>query len=417
MARAAQDDGSGRGGGRGLGRAGIALALALFAALAQPLPASAHRASDSFLSLVERPGPAPGFDGRWAIALRDLAPVLGLDADDDARLTWGEVAARLPAIEAYAFARLSLATGDRPCAIRAAPALVERLGGLAHLVLPFRADCPRPAAPAGAEPPSLNLGYRLFFDVDRQHRGLVQVSGGGRVATTVMSPERPAWVLAATGAAGASDADRGQAASRAADLAAYVVDGVRHILFGFDHLLFLVTLLLPAVLRPDGSGWRPVARPRAAAVAVAKLVTAFTLAHSLTLALATFGWLTLPPRVVEPLIALSIVFTALNNVVPMVRRGLWLMAFAFGLVHGIGFADALRHLGLPPAELIWPLVGFNLGVELGQLALVALVLPPMLMLRRQRLYQPLALRSGSLAIAAVASLWLVERATGIVLLV
>ena len=143
---------------------------------------------------------------------------------------------------------------------------------------------------------------------------------------------------------------------------------------------------------------------------VLKVVTAFTLAHSVTLTLATLGIVALPSRLIESLIAASVVLAALNNVVPLVQRRLWLVAFAFGLVHGLGFATVLAELGLPRHALAVSLVAFNLGVELGQLAIVALLLPLIFALRETSLYPRLLLRAGSSAIAALGGLWLLERA-------
>ena len=191
-------------------------------------------------------------------------------------------------------------------------------------------------------------------------------------------------------------------------------EGVWHIWIGFDHILFLLALLLPAVLvwreRDRGwQGWQPVPRLRPAAVEVAKVVTAFTLAHSITLSLATLGWVSLPSRVVESTIAASVVLAALNNVWPLFQGRRWAVAFVFGLLHGFGFATVLGELGLPAGSLAKALVGFNLGVELGQLAIVAVFLPAAFLMRATLFYRRVALQAGSVAIALVASLWLIDR--------
>jgi hypothetical protein len=145
-------------------------------------------------------------------------------------------------------------------------------------------------------------------------------------------------------------------------------------------------------------------------------VTAFTVAHSITLSLAALGVIDLPTRLVESVIAASIVVAALNNLRPLVTRRLWLVAFGFGLVHGFGFASVLADLGLPRDALVLALVGFNIGVELGQLAIVVLFLPLAFALRRTRFYRSWVMVGGSLVIALLALVWLVERAGGIKLL-
>ena len=180
----------------------------------------------------------------------------------------------------------------------------------------------------------------------------------------------------------------------------YFVLGVEHILEGWDHLLFVIALVL-LVRR----GW-----------AVAKAVTAFTLAHSLTLAGVTLGLVGLPQRPVEALVALSIVLLAWELVRDRnswTKRWPWLVAFAFGLIHGFGFAGALAEIGLPEGEVPAALLAFNLGVEAGQLAVVALVLLLVELVRRvsQPALAP-AIRVASYAIGITGSYWLVDRLAG-----
>jgi hypothetical protein len=191
---------------------------------------------------------------------------------------------------------------------------------------------------------------------------------------------------------------------------------VRHIALGFDHLLFLLSLLLPAVLRRAGARWEPEPALRPALADVLSVVSAFTLAHSLTLSLAALGVLRLPSRGVESAIAASVVLAAANNLRPLVGGRRWLAAFAFGLVHGLGFASVLADLGLPRGALVVSLLAFNLGVELGQLAFVALLLPVAWWLRAWPAYPSVVLAGGSAAIALLASLWLAERSLGLALL-
>jgi len=199
----------------------------------------------------------------------------------------------------------------------------------------------------------------------------------------------------------------------------YVGQGVWHIWIGFDHILFLVALLLPAVLWRQGGArghWVPAPAFRAAFWDVLKIVTAFTLAHSITLTLATLGWVSPPSRPVESLIAASVALAAANNLWPVMGGKRWLVAFVFGLVHGFGFAGALAELGLPQGALALALFGFNVGVELGQLAIVVLFLPLAYSLRRTRFYRQAVLVGGSVLIAALALVWFVERAFDIKLL-
>jgi hypothetical protein len=174
-----------------------------------------------------------------------------------------------------------------------------------------------------------------------------------------------------------------------------------------------VTLLLSAVLIRTGHEWRPVEGFSAAFWSTAKVVTAFTLAHSVTLSVAAFGLIELPSRLVESVIALSIVVAAINNLFPVVTRKLWVAAFVFGLMHGFGFATVLNEFGLPPDRKLTALLAFNVGVEFGQLAIVVAVLPILFFARRSLAYTRVVMPVGSVLIALVATLWLVERATGI----
>ncbi len=199
----------------------------------------------------------------------------------------------------------------------------------------------------------------------------------------------------------------------------FVREGVHHILIGYDHILFLLSLLLPAVwirsaVTDPRTGvtrtrWLPSNNLKLALTNVLKVVTAFTVAHSITLALSVLNIVNPPSRWVESIIAASVVLAALNNIWPVISEARWKLTFVFGLVHGFGFASALKDAGLAKGALVGPLVGFNVGVEIGQLCIVAVVLPIAWSLRGTRTYRG-AFAAGSLAIAGVAGLWLVQRA-------
>jgi len=195
-------------------------------------------------------------------------------------------------------------------------------------------------------------------------------------------------------------------------LAAFASEGIWHILKGYDHVLFLLTLLFPAVVRYGAHGWEPRSSLRDAALEVLQVVTAFTLAHSLTLSLAVLGLVHLPARWVESAIALTVLLGALNNLWPLIVRRRWAVAFTFGLVHGLGFASVLADLGLHGANLTLSLLGFNVGVEMGQMLIVLAVLPLAFVLRDTALYRRTFMPAGSAAIVLLAGYWLVARMTG-----
>jgi HupE / UreJ protein len=373
-------------------------ALSLLAAMAG---ASAHQASDAFvqLQLAERT-----LTERVDIALRDIDQVLWLDADDDGALTWREVRTRWPEIQRLAAEGVRLDTGTASClpAGDTPPQLVAHSDGT-HAVLTRTLQC-------DMVPDRLAVDYRLFQDVDATHRGIVRWTrgdpqapvGGGQALLTPGAGTVALFAPADTAAA---------ATPGWAGLPGFIAEGVHHLLIGWDHILFLLALLLPAVY-PRGRGGVPAPAPTVGGVVrdVVQVVTAFTVAHSITLSLAATGVLLPPARWVESLIAASVVLAALNNVWPVVTEGRWKIGFGFGLIHGFGFAGALADAGLVGADRFWPLLGFNVGVELGQLLVVALVLPLAWALRGTRVYRGPVLRGGSLAIAALAAVWLAERA-------
>jgi HupE / UreJ protein len=360
------------------------------------LPAAAHKPSDSRLSLGAG-NDAGLIEGRWDIALRDLEDVVGLDADDDGVITWGELRRRHADIAAYALARLRIEADGRPCTVQAGEQQVVDHSDGAYTVLPLRIGC-------AAAPRELAIGYGLLAEIDATHRGLLtlQSRGGMRSALLLPQAEMQRFTLA--------QPDRLQ------QFGEYLAEGVWHIWIGFDHILFLLALLLPAVRVWQPPRWRPVARFAPAFWDVVRVVTAFTVAHSITLALATLQWVNLPSRAVEAAIAASVLLAALNNLRPWVLGRRWAVAFGFGLIHGFGFAGVLAELGLPDDALLLSLLGFNLGVELGQLAIVVVFLPLAYGLRNTWVYQRVVFVGGSLAIALLSAAWFAERAFNLELL-
>ncbi len=362
--------------------------LLLVCGLCLSFGAAAHKPSDSYLTLHVV---GETVTGQWDIALRDLDFALGLDANGDAQITWGEVRAKQSDISAYALSRLSLAVAGQACPAHVSEYLIDDHTDGAYAVMRFTAACPSLVK-------TLQARYALFFDIDPQHKGLLRLEYPGQSVTGVFSPEKAAqeFTLAQP--------------NKLRQFFDYGHEGVWHIWIGFDHILFLLALLLPAVVLRQQKKWQAVTAFKPAFWAVFKIVTAFTVAHSITLSMATLGVVSLPSRWVEATIAASVVIAALNNVYPLFRERRWMMAFAFGLIHGFGFASVLRDLGLPQDTLVLALVGFNLGVEAGQLAIVAAFLPVAYALRKSWFYQRLIMLGGSLLIAVVASVWLVERA-------
>lgn len=358
----------------------LALALLLSSTLAR-----AHTMSVSHLE-VATSAREPVVRVELDLAVRDLALTLPLDANADDQVTWGELTAIRPQVEQMVVAGLKVASGGRSCTLAPGGFALRRYDDGAYAALTMDARCPD-AGP-------VSIDYRLFFARDPQHRALVTVRDASSVTTAIASPAKPTVTIG------------NQSSHPFLD---FLREGIHHILIGYDHLAFLISLLLPAVLRRERGKWHPVADFRSAAGHIAAIVTAFTVAHSITLTAAALGWVTPASRWVEAAIAASVLLAALNNLWPVVTRRIWLVGFGFGLVHGFGFAGALSELGLPAGARVIALLGFNLGVEVGQLAVVAVLLPMLFLARRSRWYARAGLPMVSLAIAALAAWWLFQR--------
>jgi hypothetical protein len=364
----------------------IAAALALLLLLS-PV-AQAHIASNGFL-VVQVHGQE--LRGSIELAVRDVELAIGVDANHDGKVTWGELRAAAPQLMQYVAQHLSIGAQDSSCAISFQALQVnERVDGN-YAWLPFTARCPLAVQ-------QLRIRYRLMDDVDPSHRGLLTLTDGVAAQTAV---------LGGNAAPALFNLD---APSRWRAFVEYLQAGIWHIWSGIDHLLFLLSLLLPAVLLRRNGHWEPVARVRPAFFSILKVVTAFTLAHSITLSLAALDVVRLPSRLTESVIAASIIVAALNNIFPLVTESRARIAFAFGLLHGFGFASVLSDMGLPQGARLLSLVAFNLGIETGQLAVVLTVMPIVYALRSGAIYRRAIMPWGSAVIAAVALVWLVQRA-------
>ena len=242
------------------------------------------------------------------------------------------------------------------------------------------------------------IAYDLLFDIDSAHRAVVTLGSAGGTATAVIGASRRSFEMPL------------QAASAWRSFGRFVIEGMAHIAQGYDHLAFVVLLVLPVVLG-RGRGAAVVA-PRRAVGEIVRIVTAFTVAHSLTLGLAALGYVAVPTRWVEVAIALSVLLAAVANFIPRWPRVGVELAFAFGLVHGFGFASAVGELGRGGATWVATLAGFNVGVELGQLAVVAVLIPLLWLAGRRMVVRTTVNVALSGASGALAVVWIVQRWPG-----
>lgn len=405
--------------------------------------AQAHKASDAYLQ-ARQEGQLIAL--RWDVSLRDLQALMPLDTNEDGRITWGELKAHRTQIDGYMLSHLTLQSSPLPasvCRLRPVPeqggqsqqAPLERRSDGTYYVLRLVADCPVTPTQRGQGAAGLQVSYRFMQEVDPTHRGLWQWLGREPGPVALLPDGRPVWLPGPAQNLSMMDAPTlalGALALRASytpDLQAeappvapapsahpwqMVRDGMHHILMGTDHVLFLICLLLPAVLwRESGTagprGGTPVPHARQAIMPVLGTITMFTVAHSITLALAALGWVKLSPRWVEPGIALTIALAAIDNLWPIFHGRRQAFTFVFGLVHGFGFAGVLAEMQLPTSGFVSALLQFNVGVELGQLLVVVPALLLLLPLRHWPPYARTLMPAASVLALLVAAGWWVER--------
>ncbi len=346
--------------------------------------ASAHQSSFTY-GRIDASADAKTIRYQLKIRSTDLFEAVGLDRDRDA--TDAEIMSGEQKLVAYIRDHVDLELANAECSRSTEPVTIEG-GRDRYAVVTFVHACASPVT-------RLALDYDLFFDLDDRHQGLLLVQGE---SYQLKAPDhtRFEWTLGSPIEGGLG----------------FVRSGVEHIVFGLDHILFLVSLLLMVVVtRSERGGWK--IRPwREGAAYTAAIVTSFTIAHSITLIAAALGWIDLPGRFVESVIAASIVYIALENIFRPDPPRRYAVTFVFGLIHGLGFAAMLRPL-LPPDAATVPLLLFNVGVELGQLALVAISLPLLYVIGHELTadrYRRLVLPLGGSMLAALGAIWLVERA-------
>jgi len=335
---------------------------------------------------IPRDGPSVGV--RWDISLHDIVWTILIDRDYDGVVTWEEVQAARPAIERTVVGELAVARGDKPCALGVRDlALAQRLEQN-FLSVAMRAECTQPGR--------VSIGGGLFLTGDASQRVLLSATRDGVTFQGVLGPGAPRW-------------NEPEHASAWQSFVRFVGEGVWHVLIGYDHIAFVLLLLLPAVLRPVDGKWQGATRLPQVAREIVTIITAFTIAHSTTLALAVTGTVHLPTQPIEVAIAASIAVAGGINLLPRLSHLRLPLAFGFGFVHGFGFANALSEIDAAGTALLPLLAGFNIGVELAQLAIVAVVLPLIYTARATRWYAAGVLPLGSCALGAAGLVWVYQR--------
>lgn len=371
----------------------LILQSALWLLMLMSHAAWAHSSSNSYLTLSTQ---GEALVLRTDISLRDADVALDLDITNNQRITWGDISAQQGRVVTWLQDNLQARWQDQTCPLQLQDLMASEHADGWYLSAVWKLGCEGLTAD---NTDGLVLRYQLMFSQDNLHRGLLKVDLS-QTSSAIFSPEQAEVRL------------KGMTDSAWQVLRRYIVEGVWHIWIGADHILFLLSLLILAPLVPSAqrvTQWAGVERIQPALMDMLGVVTAFTVAHSITLGVSVLKIFEPPASVVEPIIALSVVVAALNNLIGHASQKRWRLAFLFGLIHGFGFAFVLVDLGLPAQQLALALGGFNIGVELGQLAIVLSFMPLAMLLRHTALYRWGVVTGGSLLIAGFGSYWLYSR--------
>ena len=338
--------------------------------------------------------------GRFEIPVSDLNKALELDFKTDHSVTNEDVEKHITVIKSYLHDKVSMAVDGQPRHIRFTDYGLFSVSFAQYVVVEFALDN------LSEEPQLLDIDYAVMFDVDPEHRGLLAIEHHWKT-NTFYSEANVAMIF--------TPSDRSQRLDLSSSFAwngfkGLIGLGIHHIWEGTDHILFLMALLLPSVVYRNDRQWQPAGKFRASLIHVVKIVTFFTIAHSVTLSLAALELVQLPARLVESMIAISIAVAAADIVFPILGGRVWWVVFAFGLFHGFGFASVLSSMGISSTYMPLSLLGFNLGVEFGQVAIVALAFPILFVISRTRLYTRYMLASSAIILIIISLYWFVERA-------
>ena len=360
--------------------------------------AQAHSTGESYVYLNVTDN---SLSGRFEIPFKEIDKAIPLDRDDDGTITEDEFTANAESIYDYLQPRLIFYDGDRSHPVEILDHQFLDVGFDVFAQVQFE-------VPSLAEPPeTLEADYRFLFDgIDRNHRGLLIIESNTRAGIAENEAQHSLIF---------SDEKRRQSfevdgVSDWVIFVRFVGEGIYHIVpIGYDHILFLLSLLFASVMVVRSGKWTPAPSFREPFWFVVKVVSLFTVAHTITLTLAALGIIRLPVVLVEAVIALSIAIAAVNNLYPFIANRTWSIVFFLGLFHGFGFANVLDPLGAQGHSLLAALSGFNIGVEIGQLIVVLAAFPALFLIRRLPVYRPLVLQAGSVALIAIAGFWFFER--------
>jgi len=363
-----------------------------------PAEGLAHRKGESYVYLNVG---ETSLAGRYEFNIQDFDQVLKLDDDGDGVVTQDEFDARKDEIYEILQPGLVFLLAGKEYPIAVTNHTFSDVGIGMYALVSFETDI------AQALPEAIDVRYTPYFREGGPTLPVLLIIESNERSGMTGNEARHSLFFA------------GGSETRSVDLSGepalelfrtFVVYGYQYILNGYDHLLFLLALLLPAVLVVQNRTWVPVGGLRAGVMNVLTVVTLFTIAHSITFSLAALEVVRLPERLVDSLIAASIAVAAAANLFAIQRVGKWLVIVGFGLLHGLGFATVLSPLGVDPSNLFVTLSGFNIGVEVGQVAFVLICFPVLFLIRNARIYVPVFLYAGSLVLTLIGLYWFAKRA-------
>jgi hypothetical protein len=367
---------------------------AIFACFLFGAASVAHAHQSSVASLrVDIEAATGNVEATLSLAATDLFEALGLDKDRPA--TAEEIKAGSKKLYAYV-SPLVRVTSPANCSSGGESVSPREASGELFADIKWTWSC-------GAIT-SLDLTYDLFFDLDPTHNAALEVRADDKTSRDFFSADHRVFTWS-----------QGETLS---GFVAFLKSGAEHILIGADHILFLLSLLLMVAITRSGVGDFERRDLKAGLIYTVQIVTAFTVAHSLTLISAALGWLPIHPRLVESIIAMSIVYVAVENIVRPDPPRRYIVTFVFGLLHGMGFASMLQDL-LPSDGIVVPVIAFNVGVELGQLIVVGILWPLLFVLARAtgpHRYRRWVLPIGGVVLAGLGGVWFIERAFEVTIL-
>jgi hydrogenase/urease accessory protein HupE len=349
----------------------------------------AHTTSTSYLSLDLIKN---SITGMWKITLKDLHLVMNLDLNNDSRLIWSEILSQEQKIVSELNKSVSLYSDNMQCKLNIKKLMIDRSKSNIYLDVPFTTNCNSSL--------KLKLNYNFLFDQDAFHKTILSINRNNKTSTNILSYSNRVY-------------NYSENTNSFYQFFEFVVQGIIHVLIGLDHVLFVICLLLSATLlasQNNNNKIKPLINN------TLKLITAFTIAHSITLILASTKILSIPPSIIEPIIALSVIVLALVNLLNTQNIKHWPIVFIFGLIHGFGFAFVLEEVPVQSGTLITSLFGFNIGVEFGQLLIVVIILPVLYFLYSKKYYQRLLIPVMSVFIATIGLLWFIERTLNITII-